>query len=72
VARLLCIGLALGMVASLWASSFVRTLLFGLEPHDPATLTSAAIVVSVVSVLAAWLPARVAARIDPATVLREG
>jgi putative ABC transport system permease protein len=72
VARLLCVGLALGTIASLWAATFVRALLYGLEPHDPATLASAAAVLSVVAALAAWLPARQAARIDPAAVLREG
>jgi putative ABC transport system permease protein len=69
---LLSVGLAIGAVASLWASTFVRTLLYGLEPNDPATLVAATLVLSIVAALAAWLPARRAARIDPAQVLREG
>jgi putative ABC transport system permease protein len=72
VAQLLSVGIAIGTVASLWASTFVRTLLFGLEPHDPLTLVVAALTLTAVGAFAAWLPARVAARIDPATVLREG
>jgi ABC-type antimicrobial peptide transport system permease subunit len=72
VAQLLGVGIALGTVVSLWASTFVRTLLYGLEPHDPLTLVVAALTLTGVSAFAAWLPARVAARIDPATVLREG
>jgi len=72
VAQLLSVGIGIGTVASLWASTFVRTLLFGLEPHDPLTLVVAALTLTAVGAFAAWLPARVAARIDPATVLREG
>jgi ABC-type antimicrobial peptide transport system permease subunit len=72
VVRLLSVGIVLGVLASLWASTFVRTLLYGLEPHDPLTLVVAALTLTAVSAFAAWLPARVAARIDPATVLREG
>jgi predicted permease len=72
LALLLGAGLVAGTVASLWASAFVRTLLYGLEPNDPTTLTAAALVLTTVAVLAAWLPARRAARIDPAQVLREG
>jgi putative ABC transport system permease protein len=72
VVRLLSVGIVLGVLASLWAATFVRTLLYGLEPHDPLTLVGAALTLTAVSAFAAWLPARVAAHIDPATVLREG
>ena len=72
LALLLSVGLTIGAVASLWASTFVRTLLYGLEPHDPSTLVAAALILTAVAALAAWLPARRAARIDPARVLREG
>jgi putative ABC transport system permease protein len=72
LALLLSVGIALGALASLWASKFVRALLYGLEPNDATTLVTAALVLTTVAVLAAWLPARRAARIDPARVLREG
>jgi ABC-type lipoprotein release transport system permease subunit len=55
----------------LWAAKYVGTLLYTLEPRDPATLIGAAIVLTVVALLAGWLPARRAARIDPTTVLRQ-
>jgi ABC-type lipoprotein release transport system permease subunit len=58
--------------ASLWAARFVEALRFQLKPHDPVTFAGAAAVLVAVGVLAAWLPARRAARLDPATVLREG
>jgi ABC-type lipoprotein release transport system permease subunit len=57
---------------SLWASTYVSTLLFGLQPQDPATLLTAALVLTAIGGLAGYLPARRAARIDPARVLREG
>jgi len=56
---------------SLWASRFVETLVYGLEPRDPATFTIAAVVLAVVGAVAGWLPAQRASRIDPAEVLRD-
>jgi ABC-type antimicrobial peptide transport system permease subunit len=65
-------GLAIGAVASWWVSTFVSSMLFGLAPRDPATIVGAMLVLVAVGGLAGWLPARRAARIDPARVLREG
>jgi ABC-type antimicrobial peptide transport system permease subunit len=65
-------GLVIGGVAAWWASRFVATLLFGLTPTDPVTIVGAMAVLAVVAALAGWLPARRAAVIDPAEVLREG
>jgi ABC-type antimicrobial peptide transport system permease subunit len=47
-------------------------LVYGLPARDPVTLAGAAAVLFAVGALAGWLPARRAARIDPAEVLREG
>ena len=71
VALLMTIGIALGIVASAWASTFIASLLWGLEPRDPATLVGAAVTLSAVGAVAGWLPAWRASRIDPAQVLRE-
>ena len=71
VGVLLAIGVALGLVAGLWAARYVETMLFRIEPRDAATFAVAAAVLLTVGVLAAWLPARRAARLDPASVLRE-
>jgi len=60
-----------GAGTSLWASRFVGTLIYGLEPRDPVTLLGAVVALAVIAGLAAWLPARRAVRIDPAAVLRE-
>jgi ABC-type lipoprotein release transport system permease subunit len=53
-------------------TQFVSSLLFDLEPRDPATLAGAGTVLMLMAALAARLPARRAARIHPARVLREG
>jgi putative ABC transport system permease protein len=65
-------GIVLGALVSFWAAGFVRTLLFGLDAHDPLTFVAAALVMAGVAGVSGWLPARRAARTDAATVLREG
>jgi putative ABC transport system permease protein len=72
VGILIVVGLALGLAGSLWAAQFVGPLLFQVEARDPATFAGAVGVLVASGVLAAWLPARRAARLDPAAVLREG
>ena len=71
VLTLVMAGGLLGVLGSVWASRFVATLLYGLEPHDPPTLIGAAALLAAVAAVAGYLPARRAARIDPAAVLRE-
>jgi ABC-type antimicrobial peptide transport system permease subunit len=71
VAWLVGIGVVAGTALSIWAGKFVAYLLYGLKPHDPVTLASAAGLLALVGVLAGWLPARRAARSDPRVVLRE-
>ena len=63
-------GLAVGLVAGLWLVRFTRSLLYALEPTDPATFAVVSIVVMVVAILASMIPARVAGRMSPAAVLR--
>jgi putative ABC transport system permease protein len=72
VGFLVVVGLALGLAGSLWAAQFVGPLLFRVEARDPATFAGAAGALVAAGVLSAWLPTRRAARLDPATVLREG
>jgi putative ABC transport system permease protein len=72
VGVLIVVGLALGLAGSLWGAQFLGPLLFQVEARDPATFAGAAGVLVAAGVLAAWLPARRAALLDPATVLREG
>jgi len=72
VGILIAAGLAFGVAGSFWAARFVGALLFQLDARDPMTFAGAAAVLVAVGVLAAWLPARRAARLDPAAALREG
>jgi predicted permease len=72
VGILVAAGVVGGGVISWLLARFVSTLLYGLEPHDPLTLAGAAVILGSIGVLAGWLPARRASRIDPAQVLREG
>jgi predicted permease len=64
-------GLAAGAALSYWASQYTATLLYDLDARDPLTFIGAALFLCAVSAIAAWLPARRAARVDPARVLRE-
>jgi predicted permease len=71
VSLLVSIGIAAGCGVSLWAAQFVSTLLYGLQPRDPATMIGAAAILAAVGALAGWLPAYRASRLDPAMVLRD-
>jgi predicted permease len=72
VGVLILAGLALGAGGSWWAGRFVAPLLFEVQARDPVTFAAAVAVLVAAGALAAWVPARRAARLDPATVLREG
>jgi ABC-type antimicrobial peptide transport system permease subunit len=65
-------GLVVGLAGSLWMAKFVTPLLFHVDARDPSTFAGAAGVLIAVSMLAAWLPARRAARLDPVAALRDG
>ena len=65
-------GAAIGSTLSVWASRFAASLLYGVEPRDPMTLIGAVGALTAVAACAGWVPARRAARVDPAAVLREG
>jgi ABC-type antimicrobial peptide transport system permease subunit len=67
---LLGAGLAVGLVGALFAARLLRGLLFGITPHDPATLGAVALVLAGVGIAACWIPAARAARVDPAVALR--
>ncbi len=68
--RLLVIGLIIGTVAALAAGRAARTLLFGLEPSDPATFVGAGVLLATVALVAAYLPAAKASRVSPLMGLR--
>jgi predicted permease len=67
---LLAIGLAIGLPTALASTGILRNLLYQLSPTDPWTFALSAIVVAAMTLLAAWLPARRAAKVDPMVALR--
>jgi putative ABC transport system permease protein len=69
--RLTVGGIVLGLVAAFIATRSLRTLLFQVEPSDPLTFASIAGLLLFVSVVACYVPARRAARVDPVRVLRD-
>lgn len=67
---LVAIGVGCGIPIALWAQRFLVSLLFGLKPADPSTIVSATALLALVVLLAAYLPARRASRVDPLVALR--
>ena len=70
--RLVLIGVAAGLPMAWAASRWLKSMLFGLTPTDPATMAAAAILLSTAGLLAAYVPARRASRLDPVNALRHG
>jgi putative ABC transport system permease protein len=69
--RLTALGIAAGLVLAFATSRFLASLLFGVKPRDPATFVVVALLLAVVALLATYLPARRASRLEPMQVLRE-
>jgi putative ABC transport system permease protein len=68
--RLTLIGAALGLVASLLVTRALASLLFGVSATDPLTFIAVPVVLALVAMLACYLPARRAMRVDPIVALR--
>jgi predicted permease len=68
--RMAMIGMAVGIVASLGMTKAIRSLLYGTQPNDIASFAGMMVILTVVALLAGYLPARRASRIDPMTALR--
>jgi ABC-type antimicrobial peptide transport system permease subunit len=63
-------GLAIGIPLALAGSRYIKALLYGIAPNDPAAIVAAAAVLMASAVLAGFIPARRASRIDPMSALR--
>ena len=69
-ARIAVVGIAIGLVGALGLSYVMRSLLFDVSPLDPLSIGGAALLLLIVAVLASYIPARRAARIDPQSAIR--
>ena len=67
---LLALGTALGAASAVAVTRGVSSLLFGLQPDDPASFIGASILLIAVALIASFLPARRASRVDPMVALR--
>jgi ABC-type antimicrobial peptide transport system permease subunit len=68
--RLVALGVLLGVLASLGLARAITSQLFGVSPHDPATLATVALLLLAIGLAACWIPARRATRVDPLVALR--
>ena len=66
----LLLGLALGLLLAWPAARLLGSLLVGVDPQDPPTFLGVALVLTAVSLLACWFPARRASRTDPVAAIR--
>jgi predicted permease len=67
---LAAIGVAIGLPVALALVRVIRFIFYGIEPHDPLTMIGTVMIMIAVAVLAAWIPARRAAKVDPMEALR--
>jgi len=67
---LLLVGLVLGVLGAFLGAGVLRGLLFGVAPHDPVTFVGVGVLMAAIGVGACWIPARRAARVDPAITMR--
>jgi putative ABC transport system permease protein len=65
------IGLALGLAGAFASSRLLTTMLFQVRPTDPVVYVAVAILLGAVALVASYVPARRASRIDPATTIRQ-
>ena len=64
------IGVGIGVIAAMGLTRFMTTLLFETTPYDAPVYVAVVTILLVAAILACWLPARRAARVDPMTALR--
>src|SRR5262249_32221638 len=68
--KLAGLGIVIGAAGALGLTRFIHSFLYGVEPSDPLTFTTIALVLAGVALLASYVPARRAMKIDPNTALR--
>lgn len=69
--KVAAVGLVLGIAGAWGLTGILESLLYGIDARDPASFLLGPVALSVVAVVACWIPARRATRVDPVTVLKE-
>jgi hypothetical protein len=64
------LGIAIGLAGALGVTRFLRTMLFGVSPFDPVSFVSVSVMLTMIALLASYIPARRAAKVDPVEALR--
>jgi putative ABC transport system permease protein len=67
---LVCVGAIIGLAGALVATRLLRTFLFDLAPGDPVTYLGVVVALGAAAIVASWIPARRASRVDPVVALR--
>ena len=70
IVRCTVAGAAFGLLGSWFCARLLQTLLFDVRAHDPMLLAAALLILTAVALIAAWIPARRAAQVDPVVALR--
>jgi putative ABC transport system permease protein len=68
--KMACLGVLLGLAASLALTRFMAKMLYGISASDPLTFSAVAAILTLVALAASYLPARRALRLDPVVALR--
>jgi ABC-type antimicrobial peptide transport system permease subunit len=68
--RLALIGVVIGIGSAYWLARYMKSLLFGVEVRDPMVFVGVPVLLAVIALLAVWIPAARASRIDPLGALR--
>ena len=69
-ARLITIGIVIGLIASLGLGRVIATQLWGVSAYDPLTLSAVSAILLITGIVACWIPAQRASRVDPLVALR--
>jgi len=64
-------GVTIGVASAVWLTRFLKTLLFGIQPLDAPTFVTTVVLLFALTLMASWIPARRATRVDPSVALRD-